>query len=134
MNSAEELQRLLYATLSGDAAIMAVAGGVYDHVPALPYKAKTAYISFGPSDASEDEAECINGVRITQQIDIWSNAQGVVECKALTDLVRRKLHQASLTLSDNALAGLYVEIWRVIPNPGGEHHGVVQITAMVEEN
>jgi len=137
MTSGEELQRLYYTTLTGTAAIMALASGVYDNVPASPFGAKTAYISFGPSDSTEDDPECgdvASGVEITTQIDIWSRAVGAIEAKTLTDLVRKALHEKSLSLSENALVDTYVALTRVFRDPDGlTTHGVVQVTAMIEE-
>lgn len=134
MTSSEELQRLYYATLTGTTAIMALAKAVYDNVPTNPFGTKTAYISFGSDDTVEDDAECIVGVSTTTQIDIWSRAVGKTECKTLTDLVRKALHKKSLTLADNALVDTNVVLTRVFKAADGlTHHGVVQVTAMIEE-
>lgn len=134
MNSGEELQRLLVATLKGDAPIMAIANNVYDQIPTSPFGSKAAYISLGPVDSVEDDADCITGVSVTAQLDIWSRAVGSLECKNLTDLVRKKLHRASLALSDNALVDIRVTLTRVFRDPDGiTTHGVIQVTAMVEE-
>jgi hypothetical protein len=134
MTSGEELQRLLYSTLSGDTAIMALAAGVYDKIPADPFGARSAYISFGPVDSVEDDADCIAGLSVTVQLDVWSRAVGFTECKTLTDMVRKKLHRASLTLTDNALVDVWVTLTRVFRDPDGlTSHGVVQVTCMVEE-
>jgi len=134
MNSGEELQRLLVATLKGDAPIMAIANNVYDQIPTSPFGSKTAYISLGPVDSVEDDADCITGVSVTAQLDIWSRAVGSLECKNLTDLVRKKLHRASLALSDNALVDIRVTLTRVFRDPDGiTTHGVIQVTTMVEE-
>lgn len=134
MNSAEELQRMLHSTLSADADVMAIAFRVYDNIPTdNEYGNKDSYISFGPYDTVEDDAECISGVAVTQQIDIWSKSTGALECKKLTDLVRKALHRQSLSLTDNALVDIWVTLTRVFPDPSGEHHGVVQVTCAVEE-
>lgn len=134
MTSGEELQRLYYTTLTGTPAIMALANGVYDKIPTTPFGSKTAYISFGPCDSSEDDADCISGQTITTQIDVWSRAVGSLEAKTLTDLVRRALHRKSLALSDNALVDTSVDAARVFRDPDGiTTHGVVTVTAMVEE-
>ena len=66
-----ELQGLLFRTLTGNAGIMALAGGIYDRVPTDPYKTKTAYVSFGPSDVVEDGADCISSGEHTIQLDVW---------------------------------------------------------------
>ncbi|MAZ17885.1 MAG: hypothetical protein CL535_16340 [Ahrensia sp.] len=134
MSSTAEVQKLLYDTLKGDGAIMAIANGVYDRVPDNPFGQKTAYISFGSIDTAEDDADCITGVEITAQIDVWSKKPGKVECRTLTDLVRRKLHRASLELTENALVGTWVVLTRVFSDPDPlTSHGVVQVTCMVEE-
>lgn len=133
MDSLEELQRLLFSTLKADSAVMALAGGVYDNVPTSPYNGKTAYISIGPVDANEDDAQCITGLTVTQQIDVWSNAVGAVETKRLVGAVRKALHRKSLTLTDNALVDVWVTVWRVIPDPAGIDHGIVTVSCMIEE-
>lgn len=134
MSASAELQGLFYSTLSGDAAIMAISNGVYDRVPASPFGTKTAYITLGATDSVDDTAECIDGQEINTTIHIWSRSVGKVECKRLTDLVRRKLHRASLSLTENALVFLEVESTRVFDDPDGlTTHGVVQVRAAVEE-
>lgn len=134
MTSSEELQRLLNETLIASPAIMALAYRVYDHVPEKPFGDKTAYISFGPIDSVEDDAECIAGIETTAQIDIWSRTPGQIEAKTLTDLVRKALHHKSLALSEHALVDTHVALTRVFPDPGGDHHGVVQVRCMIEEH
>lgn len=130
----EELQRLYYSTLTGTPAIMALANGVYDKIPTAPFGTKTAYISFGPTDSSEDDADCISGQTITTQIDVWSRAVGSLEAKTLTDLVRKALHRKSLALSDNALVDTWVVPTRVFRDPDGiTTHGVITVSALVEE-
>lgn len=133
-SSSAELQKLVFDTLKANAAIMALAHDVYDRVPANPFGPKTAYISFGPEDSTEDDAEGITGREVTLQVDIWSRAPGFVECKRLTDLVRRALHRTSLELTDNALADTWVTLTRVFRDADGvTSHGVVQVTATIEE-
>lgn len=134
MSSSAELQDLYLNTLKGNSAIMALVAGIYDRVPAKPYGKKTAYISFGADDSTENDAECITGREITTQIDVWSVEPGKMECKTIVDLVRRALHRQPLTLTENALVDIWVTLVRVLTDPDGlTTHGVVQVTAMVEE-
>lgn len=134
IGSSAELQKLVYATLTGNASIMALANGVYDRVPTDPFGAKTAYVSFGPEDSREDDAECITGLSTTLQIDVWSRAPGYVECKKLTDLVRKALHRKPLVLNENALVDVWIEMVRVFRDPDGvTSHGVIQVTFTIEE-
>jgi len=134
MSSAAEFQRLIFETLKGNAQIMALANGVYDQIPTAPFGTKTAYISFGPVDSNEDDVDCIRSIETTMQIDVWSRAPGFVECKRLTDLVKKALHRKPLELSENALVDVWVPIVRVFRDPDGTtSHGLVQVTAMIEE-
>ncbi|MCA1368074.1 DUF3168 domain-containing protein [Bradyrhizobium sp. BRP14] len=134
MSSSVELQDLYLNTLKGNSAIMALVAGVYDRVPKNPYGKKTAYISFGVDDSTDNDAECITGREVTTQIDIWSTAPGKTECKTIADLVRRALHRQPLTLTENALVDIWVTLVRVLPDPDGlTTHGVVQVTATIEE-
>ena len=129
-----ELQKLIYDTLRLDMGIASLVGGVYDRVPTDPYKAKTAYISFGPSDTVEDGADCVISGLHTLQIDIWSKAVGQVEAKRLVHLVTKALHLQELTIADNALAEIRVEFSRVFTDSDGlTTHGVVIVTASIEE-
>lgn len=141
-SSSAEVQKLVRDTLVSKPDIMALANAVYDHVPPIdptnpaspPFGSKSAYISFGPEDTVEDDSECIAGIELTLQIDIWSRAVGAVECKRLTDLVRKALHRKSLVLTDNALVDCSVDLTRVMRDPdGATTHGVVTATFRVEE-
>jgi hypothetical protein len=135
----DELQQALLVRLVSDPAIMAIAADVYDRVPDDPFitdagETRTAYISFGAQDAPEDDAECISGISVTTQIDIWSVAYGRVECRRLTDLVRRRLHKAPLVLMRAAVGEVRVVLTRIIDDSDPQTtHGVVQVTAFVEE-
>jgi len=134
MSFSAELQKAVLTALKADSAIMALASNVYDNVPADPFGAKTAYISFGPEDSRDDDAEDIDGREITLQVDIWSRAVGMVECKRLTDLVRQRLHHGALTVTGYGLTDTIVELTRVFRDPDGRtSHGVVQVTALLEE-
>lgn len=129
-----ELQKLLYNTLRADSAISALVGGVFDRVPSDPFKGKTAYISFGPSDVLEDGADCITSGRHSFQVDVWSIAVGQVEAKRIVDLIDRALHLQELELAENALVELRVEFRRVFPDSDPLiTHGVVSVAADIEE-
>lgn len=129
-----ELQKLLYDTIRTNAPIMAFAGGVYDRVPTDPYKGKTAYISFGPSDVGDGGADCIVAGEHSFQLDVWSKAVGLVEAKRIVDLIYKALHEQELELTENALAEIRVDFRRVFTDSDGlTTHGVVSVTASIEE-
>ena len=129
-----ELQKLLYDTLRTNSDISALIGGVYDRVPADPFKGKTAYISLSSSDVLENGADCISSGLHSFQVDVWSVAVGQVEAKRIVDLVCRALHLQELELGENALVELRVDFRRVFPDSDPLiTHGVVNVTADIEE-
>lgn len=130
-----DLQKLLYSTLSGTTEIMAQCGGVFDNVPSDPWKGKTAYISFGPSDVVDDGADCITSGVHTFQVDVWSKAVGKLQARRIVDMIYKALHEQVLALSENALAEIRVDFRRVLMDPDGvTSHGVVMVTATIEES
>lgn len=91
------------------------------------------YISFGPSDVIEDDADCIIGRVETLQLDIWSDQPGQQEAKAIADRCRRELHGLEAELGDHALIEMRVAATRMIRDPKQLWHCVVTIEATVEE-
>lgn len=130
-----ELQKLIYDVLIADADVMAQADAIYDAVPPDPWGgAHNGYVSFGPSDVIDDDAECITGGQHTFQIDCWSRQVGSPHCKRLVDAVSAALHEQPLTLTDNALVEIYITLRQVLRDPDGlTTHGIIQVTALVEE-
>lgn len=136
-----DLLRAVRAALLADNAIaQAVGARVFDRVPEQQddsLNVATPYISFGPTDEVPADADCIDGVEITIQIDVWSAgddlAYSSAECRTISERVRRVLHDAELTLESNALVSLSFALKRILRDPDGvTHHGVLQFTAIVE--
>lgn len=133
MTPGEELQRLIYSTLKADTAVMALIDGVYDDVPDNPFGVRKAYVSFGPSDMVPEDPDCIEGETHSFQLDVWSREVGFVACKKICAAVKRCLHLADLTLTDNALVEIRLELQRVFRDPDGlTSHGAMQFVASVE--
>jgi hypothetical protein len=130
-----ELQGLLWASLTADAGVMALADAVHDTVPPKPFAGpQKAYVSFGPSDVTDDGAECIIAGVHTLQLDCWSRQIGSVHCKRLTDAVCAALDEKPLELADNALAEIRVVLRQVMRDPDGlTTHGIIQVEAQIEE-
>lgn len=133
-NPSLELQTLLYTTLKATPSVVALVDNVYDRVPADPFGALNAYISFGPHDVVEDGADCIESGVHTLQLDCWSRAVGQTACKNIVDAVKVALHERELVLTNNALVEIRVIMRRVFRDPDGiTSHGVVMVEAIVEE-
>ena len=129
----DELQTAIYAALVADAGVGALVGdAIYDgRPPVLPDKC----ITFGPSDYVPDDMDCITGRQETVQIDCWwASNRRLKPVKTLADAVKAALHRAELPLGTHALAFLEVEEVRAFMDAdGATGHGVVIVTAMVEE-
>ncbi|AYD00024.1 DUF3168 domain-containing protein [Neorhizobium sp. NCHU2750] len=92
-------------------------------------------ITLGLSDFQPDDADCIKARQETLQIDCWTQEAGKKwPCRALVDAVKGALHDAEGELASGALVQIVVSLARIIDDPDGiTMHGVVQITALIEE-
>lgn len=128
---ANELQKLIYDEITGDANIMAKLTAMYDRVPG---DAAYPYGSFGPRQRLPEDAGCINASSHRVQLDFWSRTVGATECEAIVDLVKRKFNDAALSIADNALVTIRVTMDSVTNDPDGlTNHGLVMIEALIEE-
>lgn len=92
-------------------------------------------ITFGPSDFTPDDVDCIRGREETLQIDCWTRDGGKKwPCRKLVDAVKGVLHDAEGELGAGALVLMRVDLVRVFADPDGiTTHGVVQVTGVIEE-
>lgn len=125
-----EIQGAVTARLKSTAAVTALVGTrVLDNVPA---NTPRPYISFGPSDAVSDDADCIDADEISFQIDCWSDEPGFVQVRRMADAVRRALVE-ELTINANALVLFEHRSTRVFRDSDGvTNHGAMTFTTIVE--
>jgi hypothetical protein len=128
------------------AALTAIVGTkIYDRVPerqaggVLVADVTSPYISMGPTTAISEDADCIDGLEVTFQIDAWSwgsgLAYGSVQASQIAGEVRKALHDVDLELSVNALVSIRHERTRILRESDGiTNPGVIQFTAVVETN
>jgi hypothetical protein len=119
-----ELQVAVITALKGNAALAAlVAGRVYDRVPRDPntnrVTAAFPYVSLGAEQEIPELYDCIDASEIIFSIDSWSRDPGFREVKRIADKVERSLHNAPITLADNALVYLVKDGRRVFRDPDG---------------
>lgn len=136
-----DLVRAAIAALKADAQLTALCGGrIYDRVP-LKASGEPGvpmpYVSIGPIASADDSAECIDAIEISVQFDVWVRADadaGVpATCRAISERIRRVLHNADITLDENGLVTLSFERRTIVDDPDGvTKHGVVQMLAVVE--
>lgn len=104
---------------------------VYDNVPA---NAAFPYVSMGPEQVLQDDADCIESFEISFQIDAWSQAVGFPEVKRVAEEVRVSLHDYELPLVDNALITLTHRQTRIFRDPDGlTNHAALEFIAMIEQ-
>lgn len=134
MSASNELQALIYDRLVANAGVHAVCGDrIYDNVP---QDVDFPYVTFGPSDVVEDDAECITGRIETVQLDCWSRQQGrMKEVKSLADAVKDALHEYAGEMTINALVEMRVTGLRFFKDKDNiTAHGVVTVECTVEES
>jgi hypothetical protein len=133
MSVSVAFQDVVLSLLEADGAVLAIVDDrIYD---GAPDDAAFPYISFGPSDSNSVDADCIDGREETIQLDCWTRDDGRKwPCKQLVDAVKTALHDQDATLEFGALVQMRVTLNRIIDDPDGlTTHGVVQVTAIIEE-
>ncbi|MGB0661324.1 MAG: DUF3168 domain-containing protein [Mangrovicoccus sp.] len=132
MRAANALQAFLVQTLLADAAVTEiVADRVWDDIPDSP---EHPYCSIGPNYHNRSDADCIRAREHYFQIDCWTRQQGRRDqVNDLTDAIEAALDGATGDLGAHALSSCDVVLVRVLDEPDGDKHGVVQVRAVVEE-
>ncbi|GGD30745.1 DUF3168 domain-containing protein [Aureimonas glaciei] len=121
------LQSAIVALLKGND----IAG---DRIYVLPNAASTfPYVSMGPADATEDDAECIDGVEATQQIDVWSRSGSNAEAMLIAGQIRRLIHRQDIPITAATIAEIEVRSVRLFRDPDGKTtHVVIEVRAIIE--
>lgn len=125
MSAGETLRQMIIARL--DDQVTEFGGRVYDRaLDSTPYP----YATLGASYWSPASSECIR-VRVrTVQIDIWTDSDKGI-CETLTDAVSDALDGWDDT-ARLKMPPLHVSLARVMDDPKGAFHGIVQVEARVE--
>lgn len=112
-----ELQAALVAALKVDGALPAVLDGrIYDAAPATaPYP----YITLGECQVLPDKAECIDGVEVYPQIDVWSQAVGYPEVKMIAKAVLAALDDQDITVAGFNVVVFEVQSVNYLRDPDG---------------
>ena len=125
MSGGETLRQMIIARL--DDQVPAFEGRVYDQaLDSTPYPYATLGASYGTPDSSQ-------GIRVrarTVQIDIWTDSDKGT-CEALTDAVSDAL-DGWYDTSRLKMPPLHVSLTRVMDDPRGSFHGIVQVEGRVE--
>lgn len=123
--------------LRSTTAVTALVGDrIMDVVPQDPAPA-SPYISLGPSDVVNDDADCVEGAVVTFQIDVWSWGVGEdaasAKVRKVAGAVRKALHGAEITLTKNALVMIEHSATRVFREEDTKiNHAAMTFEAFVE--
>lgn len=97
MSAELALQGAFVAALKASPAGGAVSGRIYDRVPA---NTAMPYVHLRSFQAVDDGADCVDGLELYADVDVWSQAVGKPEASRIAGQVRDALHHAGLTLPD----------------------------------
>lgn len=126
-----ELQKAIFAALSGDAALAAALGGgrIHDRVPE---NAPFPYVVFGRSSVY-DWSTCTEiGTEHLVSLHVWSKAKGREETLSIMELISARL-EAGLALTDNHLVSLAPDFSEVrYDDDLSLHHGLLRYRALIE--
>lgn len=127
-----DLQKAVWAALSGDAALAALLGegAVHD---AVPQDAAFPYVVIDQMRVSDWSTGTEAGAEHTLTLHVWSRYAGKAEAYEIADAVRAVLDGALLTLETHCLINLrhqYSELKR--DEDGETHHAVLRFRAVTE--
>ena len=131
--SANDLQKAVFAALSGDAAIVVALGGpkVIDHAPA---NVAFPYITFGRTSIYDWSTGTEVGSEQLFTLHVWSKAKGKQEAQNIMELARARLHDQPLALDSHALVNCRLEFAEVrYDDDLAVYHGLLRFRAVVEE-
>ena len=125
------LQAGIKTRLQADAGFIAFfADRIFDRIP---IEAANPYASFGPAQALEDDADCVEAFEVFQQIDVFSTDPGFGEAKEGAGIVRKALHDQDFDLDGFVLNEIKVRTIRYLRDPDGlTGHAVIDVRALLE--
>ena len=131
-SAAWELQKAIFASLSGNSALTSLLGGqrIYDDVPR---GTDPPYITFGQSTVRDWSTGTETGNEHLFTIHVWTRATGERLSHQIMSVLRDGLHDAVLAVTDHRLINLRHEFSDTVRDPDGETiHGVVRFRAVTE--
>lgn len=115
------VQKAIYAALTGNAPVMALVTGVYDHPPenvVLPV------IGIGNDSADDAGTKTEQIIDYRAQIDVWAGGLNFAAVKQIQDAIRTALHQQAISVDSGTIVYCRESSRSAIPETDGEIHGV----------
>jgi hypothetical protein len=126
-----ELQKAIFAALTGDAATAALIGErVFDHAPAdVPFP----YVSFGRTSIYDWSTGTESGTEQLFTLHVWSKARGKAETLRVMERAQTVLDDAALSLDGHSLVNLRLEFSEVrYDDDISVYHGLLRFRAVTE--
>ena len=130
--SANDLQKAVFAALSGDADVIAGLGGakIFDNAPA---NVVFPYMTFGRTSIYDWSTGTESGTEQLFTLHVWSKAKGKQEAQGIMELARVRLHDQPLALDSHALVNCRMEFAEVrYDDDLAVYHGLLRFRAVVE--
>ena len=131
-SSSWALQKSIYATLVGDAAVIGLLGSarIYDDTP---QRSAFPYLTLGQSTLRDWSTGSEDGDEHLLTVHVWSRADGRHEAHEIMQALRDALHERALALDGHRLVNLRHELSEARREPDGEtYHGIVRLRAVTE--
>lgn len=96
------LQGAIFAATKGNTA---AGDNVFDKVRPEVYPR----VQIGAAQTISDEPDCVEGVEVFFQVDVYSKTEGFLECKSITWQLRSLLHKKALPVSEWTLIDLRLD-------------------------
>jgi hypothetical protein len=131
-SAALELQKTVFATLTGDAGLVAALGGprVHDLAPA---NAPFPYVTFGRTSVQDWDTGTDSGSEHLFTLHVWSKARGKTETLEIMEMIRSALHDVDLALDQHRLVNLRLDFQEARFNEDlAVHHGIIRFRAVTE--
>lgn len=122
-----ELQAAMVMALKG----ASIAGSrIYDVVPP---SAVFPYVTLGDVQVLPDKADCIDGVEVFPQVDVWSRTQGYGEVKTIVKAIMDALDDQPLTLTGFAVVVFEHQSTQYLRDPDGlTRHAAITFRGLIQ--
>ncbi len=126
-----DLQKAMFAALTGNAALVALMGGarIFDRAPT---DAAFPFVTFGRTSVFDWSTSTEDGLEHLVTLHVWSKAKGRKEAFAVLDAVRAALG-TPLSLDSQHLVSFRFEFAEVtFDDDISVHHGLLRLRAVTE--
>lgn len=126
------LQKAMFSSIRGDAAIMSLISGAYDRPP---QQSAFPYLSLGEWVTENWGGQGLLGVKHSVLLQVWSRGGGQKEAVGIVARLHTILHDAALEVEGQTLVMLRVESTKIsVADDGSTYRGDVGLVAITHES